>query len=144
MKRFGHFIALIALSSPAHADSFSFAVAGRSIRIESPRHCHAASCVLVSIPGIYRSKRLRDRDDEVAAAPAPAPVNPPARAIVPVAAPAAPASPVQPAASAPPPPAPPPPIPPLASTTAQIIVLPAPPPKVEPVKATPVEARAAR
>ena len=31
MKRFCHFIALIALSSPAHADSFSFAVAGRSI-----------------------------------------------------------------------------------------------------------------
>jgi len=140
MKRFCHFIALIALSSPAHADSFSFAVAGRSIRIDKPRHCHAASCVSVSIPGIYSSERWRDRDDEVAAAPAPAPVNPPARAIVPVAAPAAPASPVQPAASAPPPPAPPPPIPPLASTTAQIIVLPAPPPKVEPVKTTPVEA----
>jgi hypothetical protein len=143
-EAFWPFIALIALSSPAHADSFSFAVAGRSIRIESPRHCHAASCVSVSIPGIYRSKRWRDRDDEGEVAAAPAPVSPPARGIVPVAAPPAPASqpPVQPAALAPLPPAPPPvPIPPLASTTAQIIVLPALPPKVEPVKTTPVEAR---
>jgi uncharacterized protein (DUF2147 family) len=142
MKRLCYFVALIALSSSAHADSFSFAVAGRSIRIEASRHCRAASCVAVSIPGIYRSKRWHDRDDEVAAAPAPA--NPPARAVVPVVAPAAPASqpPVQPVASAPPPPAPPPvPVPPFASTTtAQIIVLPAPPPKLEPIKATPVEA----
>jgi hypothetical protein len=138
MKRLCYFIALMALSSSAHADSFSFALAGRSIRIEAPRHCRAASCVAVSIPGIWR-----DRDNEAAAAPAPAPVNPPARAVVPVAAPAAPASqpPVQPVASVLPPPAPPPvPVPPLASTTAQIIVLPAPPPKLEPVKTTPVEA----
>jgi len=135
MKRFGHFIALIALSSPAHADSFSFAVAGRSIRIESPRHCHAASCVSVSIPGIYRSKRWRDRDDEGEVAPAPAPVSASARGIVPVAAPAAPASqsPVQPAALAPPPPAPPP-------APAPITVLAAPLPNVEPLKTIPVEA----
>jgi len=129
-----YFIALMALSSSAHADSFSFAVAGRTIRIEAPRHCRAASCVSLSIPGIYRSKRWQDRDDEVAAAPAPPSVNPPARAVAPVAAPAAPASqpPVQAVALAPPPPAPPP-------VPAQIIVLPAPLPNVEPVKTMPVE-----
>jgi uncharacterized protein (DUF2147 family) len=151
MKRFCFFLALMALSSSAHAgESYSFVIAGHRIRIEAPRHCRSASCVSVSIPGIYRSNRARDRDDEVAA-PAPAPVNPPA----PAAAPAAPAvtrasppvvqpvasQPVaaQPVASAPPPPPPPAvptaPAPQLASTTAKIVVLPPPPP---PVPAAPI------
>jgi uncharacterized protein (DUF2147 family) len=159
MKRICFFLALMALSSSAHAgDSYSFFIAGHRIRIEAPRHCRSASCVSISIPGIYHSNRARDRDDEVAAAPAPAPANPPA----PVAAPAAPAvtraSPpvVQPVASQPvaaqpvasvAPPPPPAPLPPpapvtapapqLSSTTARIVVLPPPPPP-PPVPAAPV------
>jgi uncharacterized protein (DUF2147 family) len=163
MKRLCYFIAVMALSSSAHAGDFSFVVAGHRVHIEAPRRCRSASCVSVSIPGIYRSKRWRDRDEEVAASPEPAPVNLPA----PVAAAAAPAvtraspSPVQPVASVTPPqpPAPPPaaPAPQPASTTAKIVVLPAPPvpaapavsttqtitppplPKTEPVKTTPAE-----
>src|SRR5260370_35563402 len=90
MKRFGFFIALLALSSSAHAgDSFSFVVAGHRIRIEAPPHCRFSSCASVSIPGIYRSNRWRDRDDEVAAASAQAPANPSARAVAPLAPPPA-------------------------------------------------------
>lgn len=161
MKRFCYFIALMALSSSAQAsDSVSFVVAGHRISIEAPRHCRSASCVSVSIPGIYRSDRRSDRDDDVAAAPEPAPANPPARAATCAPAVAAPASqpparpallqpapvqaaPLQPVAAAPPPPAQPPlPAPPplavpqLASTTAKIVVLPAPPPLPAPVAAT--------
>jgi uncharacterized protein (DUF2147 family) len=154
MKRFCYFIAWMALSSTAHAGDYSFVVAGHRIHIEAPRHCRSASCVSISIPGLSRSNRWRDRDDEVAASPAPAPANPPSRAIPPVAPVAAPTSspPVQPVASVAPPPAPPPlPVPQLDSTTAKITVLPAPPqpvapavtppppPKIEPVKTTEAE-----
>jgi uncharacterized protein (DUF2147 family) len=145
MKRFCYFIALMALSSSAYAgDSYSFVVAGHRIHIEAPRHCRSASCVSVSIPGIYRSNRWRDRDDDVAASPQPAPVDPPARATPPVAQVAVPASPppVQPVASVPPPAPPPVPVPQFASTTTQIVAPPPPPaapavspplpPKVEP------------
>jgi uncharacterized protein (DUF2147 family) len=145
MKRFCYFLALMALSSSAQAgDSFSFVVAGHRISIEAPRHCRSASCVSVSIPGIYRSNRRSDRDDDVAAAPEPAPVNPPARGATCAPAPA-PASqppvqpaPLQPVAAAPPPPPAPPPlaVPQLASTTAKIVVVPAPPPLPAPVAAT--------
>jgi uncharacterized protein (DUF2147 family) len=140
MKRFCFALVLMALSSSAHAgDSFSFVVAGHRIRIEASRHCRSASCVFVSIPGLYRSNRWRDRDDDGAAAPVP--VTPPAaapaaaavtRVIQPsIASPASP-PPVQPAASVPPPvPAPQP-----ASTTAKIIVLPAPPPAAPDVSTT--------
>ena len=136
MKRFCVFLALIVLSSSAYAgDSYSFVVAGHRIHIEAPRHCRSASCVSVSIPGIYRSRSWRDRDDEVAASPQPAPVNPPASATPPVAQVAVPASPppVQPVASVPPP-APPPVLPAPVSTTQTIA--PPPPPKLEPVKTT--------
>ena len=62
MNRFYCLLALMLLSSPAHAGkSFSFVVAGHRIHIEAPRHCHSASCVSVSIPGIYQSRRSRDR-----------------------------------------------------------------------------------
>jgi outer membrane biosynthesis protein TonB len=143
MKRFCFALALMALSSSAHAgDSFSFVVAGHRIRIEASRHCRSASCVFVSIPGIYRSSRWRDRDDDAAAAPAPVPASVPAPVNPPAAAPAAPTvtrviqpsiatpaspPPVQPAASAPIP-VPTAPAPQPTSTTAKIIVLPAPPP----------------
>jgi hypothetical protein len=66
-------LALLLLCPPAHAgESFSFTVAGHRIHIEAPRHCNSASCVSVSIPGIYQSRRTPDRDDDVGAAPAPA------------------------------------------------------------------------
>ena len=160
MKRFCYFIALIALSSSAQAsDSFSFVVAGHRISIEAPRHCRSASCVSVSIPGIYRSDRRSDRDDDVAAVPEPAPANPPTRAATCAPAVAAPASqpPVRPAPLQPVAAAPPLAVPQLTSTTAKIVVLPAPPPlpaavaatsgpavpppppKVEPVKTIPAE-----
>jgi uncharacterized protein (DUF2147 family) len=150
MKRFCSLLALMALSSSAHADSFSFVVAGRTIHIEAPRHCRSASCVSVSIPGLLRSQRPRDRDDEVAAAPQlqpqpqPAPANPPSRTVVPVAGVAAPASPppVQPVASQPVAPAPPSPLPPapapqLTGSTAKIVVLPPPLPSPSPPPAAP-------
>ena len=152
MKRFCYFIAWMALSSSAQAsNSFSFVVVGHRISIEAPRHCRSASCVSVSIPGIYRSNRRSDRDDDVAATPEPAPANPPAgvAACAPEVAAAASQPSVQPAAlqpvaAAPPPPpalpptpAPPPlAVPQLASTTAKIVVLPAPPPLPAPVAAT--------
>jgi uncharacterized protein (DUF2147 family) len=133
MKRICYFIALMAFSSSAHAgDSYSFVVAGHRIHIEAPRHCRSASCVSVSIPGIYHSNRWRDRDDDVAASPAPA--NPPAP-VAPAAAPASP-PPVQPVASLPPPAAPPVPVPQLASTTTQIIA--APPRPAAPAVAPPL------
>jgi Uncharacterized protein conserved in bacteria (DUF2147) len=137
MKRFCVFLALMALSSSAHAgDSYSFVVAGHRIHIETSRHCRSASCVSVSIPGIYRSRNWRDRDEEVAAGPQPAPVNPPASAAPPLPQVTPPASPppVQPVASVPPP-APLPPVPAAPVSTTQTIA-PPPPPKVEPVKTT--------
>ena len=131
----------MALGSSAYAgDSYSFVVAGHRIHIEASRHCRSASCVSVSIPGVYRSKNWHDRDD-VAANPPPAPVSSPVSATPPVAQVAATPSPpaVQPVASVPaptpPPPAPPPPVPAAPVSTTQTI---APPqqPKVDPVKIT--------
>ena len=73
MTRYRYLLALLLVSPPAHAgESFSFTVAGHRIHVEAPRHCNSASCVSVSIPGIYESRRTRNRDDDVAAAPAPA------------------------------------------------------------------------
>ncbi len=57
MRRFCYLamlMMLMMLSSSAHAgNSFSFTVAGHHIQIESPRNCDSASCISVSIPGIY-------------------------------------------------------------------------------------------
>lgn len=65
MKGFCFLIVLMLLSSCAHAgNTFSFVVGGHRIRVEAPRHCHSPSCVSVSIPGIYQSRRWRDRLDE--------------------------------------------------------------------------------
>jgi hypothetical protein len=75
MKRFGYLAVLMLLSSSAYAgEQVSFTVAGHRIRIEAPRYCRSASCVSVSIPGIYETRRGRDRyddrDDSADAAPA--------------------------------------------------------------------------
>ena len=65
MKRFCFLVVLMALSSSAYAGStLSFVVGGHRIRIEAPRHCNSPSCVSISIPGIYQSRRWRDRDGD--------------------------------------------------------------------------------
>jgi hypothetical protein len=64
MKRFCCLAVLMLLSSSACAnESFSFTVGGHRIHIEAPHHCRSASCVSISIPGVYVS-RQRGRDDE--------------------------------------------------------------------------------
>ena len=75
MKRFCALAVLMVLSSSAYAgESFSFSVGGHRIHIEAPRHCRSPSCVAVSIPGVYETRRSRDRyddrDDAADAAPA--------------------------------------------------------------------------
>jgi uncharacterized protein (DUF2147 family) len=91
MRRLGYLAVLMLLSSSAFAgESLSFVIGGHRIQIEAPRHCRSASCVSVSIPGVYETRRWRDRyddfDDARDAAPAkplvaaPAPVSAPAQA----------------------------------------------------------------
>jgi uncharacterized protein (DUF2147 family) len=146
MKRICSLVVLMLLSSSAHAgNSFSFVVGGHRIHIGAARHCRSASCVFVSIPGVYETRRGRDRNEDrdepapakpVAAAPAPQQVA--TSAIVP---PAVKPS-VQPVASAPSATvtlaaattrevaalAPMTPAPTAPATTGTIIVMPAPPP----------------
>jgi hypothetical protein len=100
MRRFCALAVLMVVSSSAYAgESFSFSVGGHRIHIEAPRHCRSASCVSVSIPGVYETRR-RDREDgrddavdaapakPLAAAPAPASAPTPASAPAPAPAPA--------------------------------------------------------
>jgi uncharacterized protein (DUF2147 family) len=87
MKRLCYLAALMMLSTSAHAGNFSFVVGGHRIHIEAPRHCLSASCVSVSIPGIYETRHRRDDADEPGNAP---PAKPPAPEQA--AAPAAPAA----------------------------------------------------
>jgi uncharacterized protein (DUF2147 family) len=97
---------LMMIGSPVYAgDSISFVISGHRVHIEAPRHCNSASCVSVSIPGIYQ-KRGRDRSDDDdrsvtgSAAPAQASVIPPAgKATQPVVC-SPPPAPVRPLASA--------------------------------------------
>jgi hypothetical protein len=85
MKRFCYLTVLMVLSSSAYAgNSFSFVVGGHRIRIDAPRYCNSPSCVSVSIPGIYQTRRARDRDDDIDAAPNAAPAKPAAPAPEPV------------------------------------------------------------
>jgi uncharacterized protein (DUF2147 family) len=112
MKRFLSFAVLMLLSPSAHAgNSFSFVVGGHRIHIEAPSHCDSASCVSVSIPGIYQTYgRDRSHDDTpevvapAASASAPAPV-PQAAAVRPAPPPPA-CQPLPVAATLPPPPLP--------------------------------------
>jgi hypothetical protein len=100
MRRFCALALLMVMSSSAYAgESYSFSVGGHRIHIEAPRHCRSASCVSVSIAGVYETRR-RDRDDghydavdaapaaPLAAAPASAPALAPTPASAPVPAPA--------------------------------------------------------
>jgi uncharacterized protein (DUF2147 family) len=85
MKRFCALVVLMMLGSPAYAgNSFSFVIGGHRIHIETSGHCNSASCVSVSIPGVYEKRARRDRydrdrlDDEARdAPPVAAPVSPP-------------------------------------------------------------------
>lgn len=156
MKRIGCLVVLLALGSSAHASELSFVIGGHRIQIDAAKSCRSASCVSVSIPGVYASRRARDRDAGVATSPQPAPAKPPVA--VPAAAPAAsppaqaPAIPapvvapigkpaLQTAATspAPPPPAPSAPQPPIALAASAAQQVPPPSPKVEPVETSPVE-----
>jgi hypothetical protein len=118
MKPFFPLAVLMMLGSPVYAaDSISFVIGGHRIHIEAPRHCNSASCVSVSIPGVYE-RRGRDRtddDDRGVAAPAAAPA--PVQASV-----------LPPASKATPPVlcAPPPPVRPIASAAPEV----APPPQI--------------
>jgi uncharacterized protein (DUF2147 family) len=79
MKRFCALAVLMLLSSFAYAgESYSFSVGGHRVHIEASRHCRSASCVSVSIPGVYEQRRSRDQYDDEAADAAPA--RPPAAA----------------------------------------------------------------
>jgi uncharacterized protein (DUF2147 family) len=100
MQRFLALAVLMGLSSSAYAgNSFSFVIGGHRIRIEAPLHCSSLSCLSVSIPGLYQTRRDRDRYDDDTALPA-KPIAPAPQQAPPIVAPA-----VQPVASAPPPPA---------------------------------------
>lgn len=84
-QRFCYLAVLMAVSSSAHAgNSFSFTVGGHHIRIEAPKNCDSASCVSISIPGIYQTSRRRERDDDDRSPPQKmvAPATPPAPAQV--------------------------------------------------------------
>jgi len=80
MKRFSCLVVLMALSSSAHAGGFSFVVGGHRIRIDAPRYCGSPSCVSLSIPGVYETRRRRERNEEFDAAPAKPPAPQPASA----------------------------------------------------------------
>jgi uncharacterized protein (DUF2147 family) len=124
MKRFGYLVVLMAFSPSAYAGNFSFVIGGHRVHIEAARHCFAPSCVSISIPGVYSSRRkdsrYRDRNDGVETAAEPAPAKPQAPAVEPVA-----ARPVAPPPSKPS-------IEPVAS--APLPVMAPPPPEVQPLK----------
>ena len=128
MQRLGYLVVLMALSSSAQAgDPLSFVIGGHRVNIDAPRNCRSASCVSVSIPGIYQTRGKRDRNDDTGVAPAPA-AAPVVTPVKPAAAPVACA-----------PPAPRPPLSPtLAATTTQVVA--PPPPRPEPVKTASTDA----
>ncbi|YBW39228.1 DUF2147 domain-containing protein [Nitrobacter sp. TKz-YC01] len=101
MKALGVAAALLLTLSTAQAgENFSFDIGGRTVRIHAPRGCDSPSCISISIPGVYNSKRKRfddaDSDDPQADAaetppsspstPPPAPVQASAPASVPASA----------------------------------------------------------
>ena len=99
MKRFAGLMVLIALTTPAHAGSYTFVIHGHRIHVEASRHCRSLSCV--SWTDVTKSAA---QTPAATPTPTPAPVAAVAAPTAPVVAPvAAIPAPVQ----APPPPAPP-------------------------------------
>jgi uncharacterized protein (DUF2147 family) len=93
MKRFAGLMVLVALTTPAYADSYSFVIAGHHIHVETSRHCRSLSCVSWA-----EVSKKRDRDERVATGADPAPAQKPVAAAAPaVAAPAPVAAPAIPA-----------------------------------------------
>src|SRR4029077_425937 len=81
MQRLGYLVVLMALSSSAQAgDTLSFVIGGHRVNIDAPRNCRSASCVSLSLAGIYQTQRKRDREDDTGVAPAPAPAAAPTQA----------------------------------------------------------------
>ena len=139
MQRFFYLVVLMVLNSSAYAgESVSFVVAGHRIRIESSSHCNSPSCVTVSIPGIYESRRPRYEDNDTTPAVAEKPPAPEPVLARPVAPPAS-KPPVAPIAA---PPSPPPMATPATQAACQPIV--PPPPKAPPALTTAPPALAAR
>jgi Uncharacterized protein conserved in bacteria (DUF2147) len=99
MKRLCCLIALMAMSSSAHANSFSFLVGGYRIRVEASRHCGSLSCASFSIPRIYKTRHKSTRQ-ETSRQEAVAPARATAAPISVPAPPKAPAAPLEPAAPA--------------------------------------------
>ena len=102
MTRFSCLVVLMVLGSPAHADGFSFVVGGHRIRIDAPRYCGSPSCVSASISGVYETRRRRERNEDVDAAPAKPPA--PQLASLPSAGSPPRQSPAEPKVATPPPP----------------------------------------
>jgi len=69
MKRFACLMVLAALTTPAHAGSYSFVIGGHHIHLEASRYCRSLSCVSWSETS---KKRDRNDTDDVKADPAPA------------------------------------------------------------------------
>ena len=62
MTRLALVAAVLLSSTAAHAgDRYDFSIGGQSVRIEQTRDCYSASCVSVSIPGVYEHGARRDR-----------------------------------------------------------------------------------
>jgi Uncharacterized protein conserved in bacteria (DUF2147) len=138
------FAALMMIGSPVYAgDSISFVISGHRVHIEAPRHCNSASCVSVSIPGIYE-KRGRDRsdDDDRTATGSGAPAAPVQASVIPLATkPTQPVvcapAPARPIASAAPQVVPPQPQIPSSRLAQQAAMTPPPPPALPPLPPSP-------
>lgn len=122
----GIFIALLAITSPAQAGSYSFVIGGHRFHVEAARSCRSTSCVSIS-----SSRGIRPTED-IDAAPVPPSAPAPAQA-APSACPAARVPPPQATVVVAPPP---PPAPVVAATTSQPVVLP-PAPRLEPPRIDP-------
>jgi uncharacterized protein DUF2147 len=120
----GIFIALLAITSPAQAGSYSFVIGGHRFHVQVARSCRSTSCVSIS-----SSRGIRPTEDAAPVPPsAPAPIQ-----AAPSACPAAPVRPPQATVVVAPPPSP---APVVAATTSQPVVLP-PAPRLEPPRIDP-------
>ncbi|WP_024518143.1 DUF2147 domain-containing protein [Bradyrhizobium sp. Tv2a-2] len=91
MTRLLCFAVAMGLSTAAHAETFSFAVGGHHISISAASNCYRASCISVSVRGVFTSHRRHSDNVVTVAKVAPARPVPQALAVaapVPVTAPA--------------------------------------------------------